>query len=32
MSVFTDPDLAYLTGERRLARVATVGSARTVIG
>jgi pyridoxamine 5'-phosphate oxidase family protein len=25
MSVFTDPELAYLTGERRLARIATVG-------
>jgi pyridoxamine 5'-phosphate oxidase family protein len=25
MSAFTDPELAYLTGERRLARVATVG-------
>jgi hypothetical protein len=25
MSVFTDPELAYLTGERRLARLATVG-------
>jgi hypothetical protein len=30
MSVFTDPDLAYLTGERRWARVAT--GARAVIG
>jgi pyridoxamine 5'-phosphate oxidase family protein len=25
MSVFTDPELAYLTGERHLARIATVG-------
>lgn len=25
MSAFTDPELAYLTGERRLARIATVG-------
>jgi pyridoxamine 5'-phosphate oxidase family protein len=25
VSVFTDPELAYLTGERRLARIATVG-------
>jgi pyridoxamine 5'-phosphate oxidase family protein len=25
MSVFSDPELAYLTSERRLARVATVG-------
>jgi pyridoxamine 5'-phosphate oxidase family protein len=25
MSVFTDPELAYLTRERRLARIATVG-------
>ncbi len=26
MSAFTDPELAYLTGERRLARIATVGT------
>jgi pyridoxamine 5'-phosphate oxidase family protein len=26
MSVFTDAELAYLTGERRLARIATVGA------
>jgi pyridoxamine 5'-phosphate oxidase family protein len=26
MSVFTDPELAYLAGERRLARIATVGN------
>jgi pyridoxamine 5'-phosphate oxidase family protein len=25
MSAFTEPQLAYLTGERRLARIATVG-------
>jgi len=25
MSVFTDPELAYLAGERRLTRIATVG-------
>jgi hypothetical protein len=25
MSVFTDPELAYLTGERHLARIGTVG-------
>jgi pyridoxamine 5'-phosphate oxidase family protein len=25
MSAFTDPQLAYLTGERRFARIATVG-------
>jgi pyridoxamine 5'-phosphate oxidase family protein len=25
MSVFTDPEFAYLTGERHLARIATVG-------
>jgi pyridoxamine 5'-phosphate oxidase family protein len=25
MSVFTDPELQYLTGQRRLARIATVG-------
>jgi pyridoxamine 5'-phosphate oxidase family protein len=25
MSAFSEPELAYLTGERRLARVATVG-------
>jgi pyridoxamine 5'-phosphate oxidase family protein len=25
MSVFTDPELAYLTSDRRLARIATVG-------
>jgi pyridoxamine 5'-phosphate oxidase family protein len=26
MSAFTEPELAYLTGERRLARIATVGT------
>jgi pyridoxamine 5'-phosphate oxidase family protein len=26
MSVFTDPELAYLTGERHLARIATIGN------
>ena len=26
MSVFTEQELAYLTGQRRLARIATVGS------
>jgi pyridoxamine 5'-phosphate oxidase family protein len=26
MSVFTDPEVAYLTGERHLARIATVGN------
>jgi pyridoxamine 5'-phosphate oxidase family protein len=25
MSVFTDPQLEYLAGQRRLARIATVG-------
>jgi pyridoxamine 5'-phosphate oxidase family protein len=25
MSIFTDPELAYLTGERRLGRIATAG-------
>lgn len=25
MSAFTNPELAYLTGQRRLARIATVG-------
>lgn len=25
MSAFSDAELAYLTGERRLARIATVG-------
>lgn len=25
MTVFTDPELEYLTGQRRLARIATVG-------
>lgn len=31
MSVFSDPELAYLASERRLARIATVGRAAVVI-